>query len=67
MERNKQLDSTPCMILQIIFKIDKGGTQTNRPEEKEIDDNAHGLTPKRWQTMCQEKKKEEDSPDLRIA
>ena len=42
--------------------MDKGGTQKVGLKAKEIDNNAQGLTSKKWQsqTMCQEKEKEED-------
>ena len=46
----------------MILKIDKGGTQTNGPKDKEIDDNAQSLIFERWHRhMYQEKKEDEDS------
>ena len=48
--------------------MDKRGIQRTGPKDKEIDDNAKDLAPKRWhiQTTCQEKKDEEDSIALRV-
>ena len=39
-QRNKVLGSPTCKILEIILKMDKRGTQTNRAKNKEIDDFA---------------------------
>ena len=43
-QRNKQLGK----LFWTFLKVDKGGTQTNRPKHKDIDDYAQGLTPERW-------------------
>ena len=48
-----------------ILKMDKGGTQTNGPKDKEIDDYAPGLTPERWHRQMIFIKEEEDSSTLR--
>ena len=39
--------------------MDKGGTETNGPKDKKVDDEAQGLTPKRWhkQTIIKERKR----------
>ena len=34
--------------------MDKGGTQTDRPTVKEIDDDTQGLTPERWHGLYEE-------------
>ena len=48
--------------------MNKRETQANRPKKKKIDDYEQSLTSKRWpwEITSQEKKKEEDSPALRI-
>ena len=49
--------------------MNQGGTLTNRPKEKNVDDDVQDVTTKKWQTgyMCQEKKEEVEMPALRIA
>ena len=37
-QRNKRPGSLPCKVLRTILKMDKTGTQTNRPNDKEIKD-----------------------------
>ena len=44
----KHLVCPPYKILGKILKMDKGGTQTNGPEDKKIDDDTQGLTSERW-------------------
>ena len=63
---NIYLTSTPRKILRTLLKIDKRETQTKRPKYKEINDNAQGLTPEKGQRLFVKKKKEEDSPAMRI-
>ena len=46
--------------------MDKGGTQTNWPENKEMNDDTQDFILKSWQTMCQEKKEKEDSSSLEL-
>ena len=65
-QRNKHLDSPYCNILWIILKIDERGSQTNGPNDKEIDYDVQSVTPKRGHRQCHEKKEKEDSPALRI-
>ena len=51
-----------CQIMRTIFKIKKGGTQTDWPKYKKIDDDVQGLTSKRWDRtdyICQKKIEEE--------
>ena len=36
-----------CKILGTILKIHKGGTQTNGPEDKEVNDDVQGLRSER--------------------
>ena len=43
--RNKQPGSLSWKILRTLLKMDLGGTQTNRPEDKKVDDNTQGLKP----------------------
>ena len=47
-QRNKHLSSLPCKILLTILKMVKGGTQTNWPKNKQIDDGVQLLTLERW-------------------
>ena len=46
-QRDKHLANLPCEILRTIFTMDLGGTLTNGPEDKKIDEYAPGLTSKR--------------------
>ena len=38
-QRIKFLCIGPCKIFGTILKMDKGGTQTNRPKDKKVDDD----------------------------
>ena len=64
---DKDLGSSTCKIAWTILKIDKGGTQTNEPEDKKVDDNTqsllHPMTKRNY--VCPEKKEEEDLPALK--
>ena len=46
-QKDKNLGNPPSKILGTILKMIKGGTQTNRPEDKNVNDNAQGLMSKR--------------------
>ena len=43
-QRNTHLSGLSDKILGTIVKIDKGGTQTDPPKDKKIDDYAQSLT-----------------------
>ena len=44
-QRNKQLGISSCKIFWVILKMEKGGSQSNGPKDKEID----SYTSERWQ------------------
>ena len=46
-ERNKHMGSHLYEILGTIVNIAKGGIQTNRPQNKEIDNDVQGFIPNR--------------------
>ena len=46
-QKNKYLGSLLCKIHRTILKMNKGGTRTDRPKNKEIDDYKKDLTFKR--------------------
>ena len=50
-QKNKQLGIPSCKILGTIFKMDEGGTQTNREEGKKVDDDAQGFTSEGWHRL----------------
>ena len=39
-QENEHLGRPPCKILKTILKRNKGGTQTNGPKDKDIDEDA---------------------------
>ena len=45
---DKHLGCPPWKIFWTILKMDKEGTQTNWPKDKQIDDDAQGVTFERW-------------------
>ena len=52
------MGSPPCKILKTILKKDPGGTQTNGPKSKKIDNFTQGITSERLyrQIVCAKKK-----------
>ena len=62
----KKLGYLPWKMHRTILKMNKGGTQTNGPEDKKVDNNTQGLTFERWhrQTIYKRKK---NLPALKIA
>ena len=50
--------NTLCKVLWTILKMDKGETQTNGPKNKEIDNDALGLTSERWHRLYVSRKGE---------
>ena len=46
--RNISLGSPRWKIFRTILKIDKGGTQTNRPKDKKADEHTQDLTSQRY-------------------
>ena len=58
-QRNKLLGYPPNEVLETIPKIDDGDTQSYRPKDKNVDDEAQVITSERWhrQTLCVRKRR----------
>ena len=58
-KKYKHRGSSPWKVLWTFLKLDKGETQTHRPNDKKIENYAQGLTPERWkgQTIWNKKRR----------
>ena len=58
--------SSPYKIVWTILNMDKRGTQTNGPKNKETDDDAQSLTSERWYRQKYVSRKERSRRHTRI-